>query len=97
MDAIGLSEMVSYLPISSPFITFAGRFVDEAFGVATGWNFFLLEAFLVPFEITAFNIILNFWTTKIPVAAVVTIVLIAYASVLLINNDLDYVISLTSP
>jgi len=28
--------MVTYLPVSSPFITFAGRYVDEAFGVAAG-------------------------------------------------------------
>jgi amino acid permease len=39
--------MVTYLPISSPFIRFAGRFVDDAFGVAAGWNFFVFEAALV--------------------------------------------------
>ena len=47
-----MAEMVSYLPISSPFIRFAGRYVDEAFGFAAGWNFFVFEAILVPFEIT---------------------------------------------
>ena len=36
-----MSEMVTYLPITSPFIRFAGRFVDESFGVAAGWNFFI--------------------------------------------------------
>lgn len=36
-----MSEMVSYLPISSPFVRFAGRFVDPSFGVAAGWNFFV--------------------------------------------------------
>lgn len=39
-----LAEMVTYLPISSPFIRFAGRYVDEAFGFAAGWNFFVFEA-----------------------------------------------------
>lgn len=73
--------MVSYLPLPSPFITLAGRFVDDAFGVAVGFNFFLLEAFLVPFELTALNIILHFWTTKIPVAAVVVVGLALYASI----------------
>jgi amino acid transporter len=33
IDKLGIAEMVTYLPISSPFIRFAGRFVDEAFGV----------------------------------------------------------------
>lgn len=36
-----MAEMVTYLPISSPFIRFAGRYVDEAFGFAAGMeNFF---------------------------------------------------------
>lgn len=34
---ISMNEMVTYLPISSPFVRFAGRYVDEAFGFAAGW------------------------------------------------------------
>lgn len=39
--------MVTYLPISSPFIRFASRYMDEAMGFAAGWNFFVFEAILV--------------------------------------------------
>lgn len=39
--------MVTYLPISSPFIRFASRYMDEAIGFAAGWNFFVFEAILV--------------------------------------------------
>lgn len=53
---------MTYLPISSPFIRFAGRYVDEAFGFAAGWNFFVFEAALVPFEITACNVIIHYWS-----------------------------------
>lgn len=74
-----MAEMVTYLPISSPFIRFAGRYVDEAFGFAAGWNFFVFEAALVPFEVTACNLILQYWSDAIPVAAVVVIVLVLYA------------------
>ncbi|KAL4889713.1 general amino acid permease [Aspergillus ambiguus] len=70
--------MVTYLPISSPFIRFAARYVDEAFGVAAGWNFFVFEAALVPFEVTACNMIINYWTDKIPIEAVIVIVLVLY-------------------
>jgi amino acid transporter len=38
---ICMAEMATYLPISSPFVRFAGRYVDESFGFAAGWNFFL--------------------------------------------------------
>lgn len=41
-----MSEMATFLPISSPFVRFAGRFVDPAFGVAAGYNFFLFQASL---------------------------------------------------
>ncbi|KAF7115229.1 hypothetical protein CNMCM5793_001656 [Aspergillus hiratsukae] len=76
---IRLAEMVTYLPISSPFIRFAGRYVDEAFGVAAGYNFFIFEAALVPFEVTACNMIINYWTDVIPVSAIIVIVLVLYA------------------
>lgn len=42
----GTAEMVTYLPISSPFIRFASRYMDEAMGFAAGWNFFVFEAIL---------------------------------------------------
>lgn len=71
--------MVTYTPISSPFIRFAGRYVDEAFGFAAGWNFFVFEAAMVPFEIVACNLIINFWSDAVPVGAIVAIILVLYA------------------
>lgn len=76
--ALGTAEMVTYLPISSPFIRFAGRYVDDAFGVAAGYNFFIFEAIMVPFEITACNMIIKYWTDKIPIAAIIVITLALY-------------------
>jgi amino acid permease len=77
--------MVTFLPISSPFIRFAGRFVDDAFGFAAGWNFFVFEAALVPFEIVACNVIIGFWSDVVPTGAIIAIVLVLYAYV---NNSL---------
>ena len=73
--------MVTYLPISSPFIRFAGRYVDEALGVAAGYNFFIFEAALVPFEVVAVSLIIRYWTNVIPVAAMNVIVLVLYGFV----------------
>ena len=78
---LGLAEMVTYLPISSPFIRFAGRYVDEAFGVAAGYNFFIFEAALVPFEIVAVSMIIKYWTDAIPVAAMNVVVIVLYGLV----------------
>lgn len=71
--------MVTYMPISSPFIRLAGRYVDEAFGFAAGWNFFIFEAALVPFEIVACNLIIHFWSDAVPVGAIIAIIIVLYA------------------
>ncbi len=73
-----MAEMVTYLPISSPFIRFAGRYVDEAFGVAAGYNFFVFEAFLVPFEIVACNVIIHYWSDAVPTSGIIAIVIVLY-------------------
>ncbi|CCC05041.1 hypothetical protein SMACR_07364 [Sordaria macrospora] len=76
-----MAEMVTYLPISSPFIRFAGRYVDEAFGFAAGWNFFIFEAAMVPFEITACNVIIHYWSDAVPVGGIIAITLVIYGLV----------------
>ncbi|KAK8066946.1 hypothetical protein PG997_013693 [Apiospora hydei] len=73
------AEMVSYMPIPSPFIRFAGEWVDGALGFAMAWNFFLNMAFLVPFEIVAMNIMITFWTDKVPVEAIIAAMIVLYA------------------
>lgn len=73
------AEMVSYMPMHSPFIRMAGRCVDEAFEVMAGWNFFLFEACLVPFEITAVNLILHFWIQDYSAAIPLCIQIVLYA------------------
>ncbi|RMX85328.1 hypothetical protein D0869_03908 [Hortaea werneckii] len=74
-----MAEKVSFLPISSPFIRFAGRYVDEAFGFAAGWNFFVFEAILVPFEITACNVIIHYWSDIVPAGGIIALVIVLYA------------------
>lgn len=75
------AEMVSYLPIASPFVRLAGRCVDEAFQVMAGWNFFLLQAIMVPFEITAANTVLHFWIDGYSPAIPIIIQLCIYLSI----------------
>ncbi|KAH9484385.1 General amino acid permease AGP2 [Psilocybe cubensis] len=74
----GPAEMVTWMPISSPFVRYADRFVDPALGFCAGVNFFVFETALIPFEIVAFNVVLQFWTDKIPTASVICFLLVAY-------------------
>lgn len=73
-----MAEMATYMPVTGGFIRMAGHWVDEALGFMAGWNFFLYEALLIPFEITALNLVLSFWRDDIPVWAVCLAVIILY-------------------
>lgn len=36
------AEMITYMPIASPFVRLSGFWVDEALNFAMGWNYFFL-------------------------------------------------------
>lgn len=61
-----IAEMTVLYPVSGGFIRLAGHFVDDAFGFMAGWNFFIYEALLIPFEITALTTVLGYWSDNIP-------------------------------
>ncbi|KAE8312462.1 amino acid permease-domain-containing protein [Aspergillus transmontanensis] len=74
-----MAEMSTYMPVSGGFIYLAGKWVDDALGFMVGWNFFLYEAIMIPFEITAINLVLSFWRNDIPPAAVCVACIVIYA------------------
>ncbi|KIW95281.1 uncharacterized protein Z519_03865 [Cladophialophora bantiana CBS 173.52] len=74
-----MAEMTCLQPVSGGFIRMAGKWVDDAFGFMAGWNFFFYEALLIPFEITALNLVLSFWRDDIPTAAVCAACIVLYA------------------
>ncbi|EOO02509.1 putative general amino acid permease agp2 protein [Phaeoacremonium minimum UCRPA7] len=77
-----IAEMSTLMPISGGFIRLAGLWVDDAFGFMAGWNFFLYEALLIPFEITAINLVLSFWNPVVtepgPTAGICAAVIVCY-------------------
>lgn len=58
---VSTAEMVTYLPITSPFVRMAGRCCDEALEIMTAWNFWFLCCAQIPFEVTTVNNIIHFW------------------------------------
>ena len=73
-----LAEMTIFMPVSAAFIQHADVWVDKAWAFMIGWNFFLFEAILVPFEITALDLILTYWRDDIPSAAVISACIFTY-------------------
>ncbi|KAH6873430.1 amino acid transporter-like protein [Thelonectria olida] len=73
-----MAEMVVYMPVSGSFIRMAAKWVDPALGVMMGYNFLLYQWSVIPFEITAINLVLKYWSDDIPVAAVCGVCMAAY-------------------
>ncbi|KAF1979040.1 amino acid transporter-like protein [Bimuria novae-zelandiae CBS 107.79] len=74
-----MAEMTVFMPVVGGWVRMGSKWVDEAYGFMAGWNFFLYEAVLIPFEISALNLVLTFWRDDIPVAAVVSGCIVLYA------------------
>ncbi|KAH9905830.1 amino acid permease/ SLC12A domain-containing protein [Xylariomycetidae sp. FL2044] len=74
-----MAEMATYMPVSGSFIRMAGKWVDESLGFMAGWVFFLYEACLIPFEISALNLIITFWSDDVPVYAICIACIALYA------------------
>jgi len=71
-------EMVSLLPVDGSFIRFAGRFVDESYGMAAGYNYFVSQAALVCFEINIFNTVIGYWAPDLHPAILISVLIPLY-------------------
>lgn len=58
----GLGEMAVVLPVSGSFIKYTVDFVDKSWGYTMGWNYCLQWMTLVPLELVASTLVLEFWT-----------------------------------
>ncbi|KAI7535618.1 amino acid permease [Hortaea werneckii] len=50
-----------------------------SFILAVTMNFFVFEAILVPFEITACNVIIHYWSDIVPAGGIIALVIVLYA------------------
>lgn len=57
----GLGEMCTAFPISGGFNIYASRFIEPSFGFAIGWNYFMQFLVLLPLELVAASISIQYW------------------------------------
>ncbi|KAI9455851.1 amino acid permease [Russula earlei] len=64
---VSLGEMITFLPIPGGHIKLAERFVDGAFSFTMGWNYWYNWTIILPAELSAASVLVNFWdkNTKI--------------------------------
>ncbi|KAK9895840.1 hypothetical protein P389DRAFT_152416 [Cystobasidium minutum MCA 4210] len=76
--ALCQAEMVTLLPLDGSFIRLAGRFVDESYGMAAGYNYAFSQAALVCFEINIFNTVIRYWNDSIHEAVFISVLIVLY-------------------
>ncbi|KAF8474307.1 amino acid permease/ SLC12A domain-containing protein [Gautieria morchelliformis] len=73
---ISLGEMIAFLPIPGGHIKLGERFVNRAFSFTMGWNYWYNWTIILPTELSAAAILINFWNKSVNNAVWVTIFLI---------------------
>jgi len=61
-----LGELTTLYPSGGAFTGLADRFVDKAFGVAVGWNYFFIWVCVLANEYNVISSIFTFWSDKVP-------------------------------
>jgi amino acid transporter len=68
-----LGEMAVLFPVASTFSHYSTRFLDPAWGFAMGWNYALGWLIVLPLEIVAASITIEYWSLGISNAAWVAV------------------------
>ncbi|KAI9372815.1 amino acid permease/ SLC12A domain-containing protein [Aspergillus egyptiacus] len=63
---LSLGEMAAFIPVAGSFCTFAGRFVDDAFGFALTWNYWFNDAVSTAADLVALQLVLQYWSDNFP-------------------------------
>ncbi|CCM01935.1 uncharacterized protein FIBRA_04008 [Fibroporia radiculosa] len=78
---ISLGEMVAYLPVPGGHIKLAERFVDPAFSFTMGWNYWYNWTIVLPAELSAAAVLINYWNQTINNAVWITIFLVVVITI----------------
>ncbi|KAK9767305.1 Basic amino-acid permease [Basidiobolus ranarum] len=95
---LSLGEMSTYIPVAGSFNTYANRFVDEGLGFALTWNYWFNDAVSVASDLTAAQIIWNYWKIDFPGWALSLIFLVFLIAINAIDvkayGEIEYWLSL---
>ncbi|VUC36583.1 unnamed protein product [Clonostachys rosea] len=79
MTTLALAEMAVLFPVNGAFYTYIVRFVDPSWGFAMGWEYALAWLTVLPFELVAASITIEFWRDDLSMGIWVTSFLVALA------------------
>ncbi|EOD48908.1 putative dicarboxylic amino acid permease protein [Neofusicoccum parvum UCRNP2] len=79
MTALG--EMATMCPMEKGFAGYATRFVDPALGYAAGWNYFFKYAIVLPNNLTAAGMIIQYWRPDLNIAIFVVVFIVVILAI----------------
>ncbi|CAC9890752.1 unnamed protein product [Aureobasidium pullulans] len=81
MQALG--ELTVLYPVNGAFFTYACRFIHESWGFAIGWQYAIQWLTILPFELTAASITIDFWkgAANINVGVWIAVFLVALSAI----------------
>ncbi|KAI0075661.1 amino acid permease [Panus rudis PR-1116 ss-1] len=82
---VTLGEMCSLLPIPGGHISLAERFVDPAWSFALGWNYWYNWTIILPAELSAAAVLVNYWNTSVNNAVWISIFLVVVVAINLLG------------
>ncbi len=56
-----LGELASTFPVSGSFAAYSTRFIAPSWGFAMGWNYWMQWFIVLPLELVAASIVINYW------------------------------------
>lgn len=71
--ATAVTEVAAHLPLPGGTMSYFGfRYVSSNLGFATGWLYWYSLGILVPYEITAAGLVIEYWNPPVPIAVWIT-------------------------
>lgn len=80
---MALGELATVLPVSGSFASYSTRFIDPAWGFAMGWNYWMQWFIVLPLELTAASIVLQYWPGSLSVTKGVYVLIFLIAIVII--------------
>ena len=71
-----LGELAVMFPIQGSFSVFSTRFIDPAWGFSMGWNYAMQWLIVLPLELSAAAIVVEYWNTGLNIGVFITIFII---------------------
>jgi amino acid transporter len=89
---VNLFRQIAYLPIPGGHIKLAERFFDPALSFAMGWNYWFNWSIVLPAELSAASVLINFWIKpdRVNNAAWISICLVVTVVINMLGAGMSY-------